>query len=87
MTKKDYIIKLLEYRKENNLTQQQLSELINMSQSYISEIEQGIKSPSVKTLYDISSALKICPHVLLPVTIYCTKENKCIIGGNDKWLR
>ena len=54
-----------------------------MSQGYISEIEKGIKSPTVRMLYKIAFVLETCPHALLPVTIYC-KENKCNSGGEIK---
>lgn len=82
--KKNPQLNLRYYREHKGISQKQLAHKLNISQGYISEIEKGIKSPTVRMLYEISYALEICPHVLLPVTIYCTKENKCIIGGNDK---
>ena len=75
------------YREIKGISQKNLSEKLGISQGYISEIEKGLKSPTVRMLYKFAESLEICPHVLLPVTIYCTKENKCIIGGNDKWKR
>lgn len=82
--KKNPQLNLKYYREIKGISQKKLSEKLGISQGYISEIEKGIKSPTVRMLYEISSALEICPHVLLPVTIYCNKENKCIIGGINK---
>lgn len=82
--KKNPQLNLKYYRGIKGISQKQLAHKLNISQGYISEIEKGIKSPTIRMLYEIANALEICPHVLLPVTIYCTKENKCIIGGNDK---
>lgn len=77
-------LNIKEYRELKGISQKKLCSMLKISQGYLSEIESGKKSPTVRMLYKISNALEICPHVLLPVTIYCTKENKCIIGGNDK---
>lgn len=76
-------LSLKEIRKSKGISQKSLAKKLNMSQGYISEIEKGLKSPTVRMLYKIANALEICPHVLLPVTIYC-KENNCITGGMNK---
>ena len=47
------------YRKERNLTQEQLSELCNISTDYLSEIERGKKVPSLKRFILIVEALEI----------------------------
>lgn len=47
------------YRKERNLTQEQLSELCNISTDYLSEIERGKKVPSLKRFILIAEALEI----------------------------
>ena len=47
------------YRKEQNLTQEQLSELCNISTDYLSEIERGKKTPSLKRLVLIAETLNI----------------------------
>lgn len=54
-----------EYRISKNLTQEQLAELCNISQDYISEIERGKKTPSLKRLYIIAEALEIEAYKLL----------------------
>ncbi len=47
------------YRKEQNLTQEQLSELCNISTDYLSEIERGKKTPSLKRLVLMAETLNI----------------------------
>ncbi len=46
-------------RRLRNLTQAQLAERANLSVNYISQIETGIASPTLKTLVAISTALDI----------------------------
>jgi len=53
------------YRLANNLTQEKLGELCNISPDYISEIERGRKTPSLKRLIMIAEGLKIEPYKLL----------------------
>lgn len=77
---KNIQINLKYYRELKGISQKKLAAELSISQGYISEIEKGLKSPTVRMLYKFAESLEICPHVLLPVTIYCTKENKCIIG-------
>ncbi len=45
-------------RKEMELTQERLSELINVSPSYISEIERGTSICSLATISNISTVLE-----------------------------
>lgn len=45
------------YRNECGYTQQQLSELVDLSMSYYSDIERGVKSVSVTKLVDLINAL------------------------------
>ena len=46
-------------RLERHLTQEQLSELCSISQDYLSEIERGKKTPSLKRLIVIAENLKV----------------------------
>ncbi|MCL6457244.1 MAG: helix-turn-helix domain-containing protein [Gorillibacterium sp.] len=48
-------------RKEKNLTQDQLSVYSGVDRSYISELENGVKSASFLTILALTSALKISP--------------------------
>ncbi len=46
-------------RRLSNLTQTQLAEKTNLSVNYISEIETGITSPTLKTLLKIAQELNV----------------------------
>lgn len=76
-------LNLKEFRNLIGISQKQLASKLGISQGYISEVEKGLKSPTVRMLYKIANALEICPHMLLSSTIYC-KENNCNIGGMNK---
>ncbi len=53
------------FRKQQNLTQEQLEERSGLSQQYISELERGQRNPTVITLYQITQALELEPAELL----------------------
>lgn len=53
---------LKKYRKEANITTKKLAESLNVSQSYISQIENDKKIPSVDSLYEI--ALNIAQYAI-----------------------
>ena len=46
-------------RREHNISQEKLAELINSHQVYISEIEQGKKLPSLTVLDNIAKAFNL----------------------------
>lgn len=46
-------------RRLNSLTQAQLAEKADLSLNYISQIETGVASPTVKTLLTIAHALNV----------------------------
>ena len=47
------------YRLQKGLTQERLSELCGISTDYLSEIERGVKTPSLKRFIAIAEALNI----------------------------
>lgn len=51
--------KIQKYRIAQGLTQENLAERVDLSVSYISEIENGKKRPSLKTLEKIAAALDV----------------------------
>lgn len=62
--KKDRILvklgkKVADYRGERGFSQEELGFMTNSTRNYIGCIERGEKSPSIKTLYKLSKALKI----------------------------
>lgn len=67
----DNLSKILKHtRTFNKLTQLELSEKLNISRSYISQIEKGIKNPTNETLQKYSEAFGIPLSV-----IYLFAEN------------
>lgn len=54
-----------ELRLERNLSQEKLSELSGLDRSYVSEIERGEKTASIRTLFKIAIGLDIKPSKLL----------------------
>lgn len=46
-------------RLRKNITQEEFAELINMSLSYVSKLEQGLTSPTAIALFKMSNVLKI----------------------------
>lgn len=53
------------YRKKAGLTQIQLCVQMDVTEEYISKIERGIRTPSLKRLFKIADILKIEPYLLL----------------------
>ncbi|MFE0432786.1 helix-turn-helix domain-containing protein [Klebsiella pneumoniae] len=54
------------YRKERNMSQEQLALLCNMDRSYLGRIERGEVNPTLEKIYEIASALNISANSLLP---------------------
>lgn len=48
---------VIEFRNNNNYTQKDLSELLNVNQSMIAKLEKGNYNPSIKFLFDLSNKL------------------------------
>ncbi|WMM11535.1 helix-turn-helix transcriptional regulator [Staphylococcus simulans] len=54
-----------EIRKQRNLTQKQLADQIKISRSYLSDIENGNKNPSIKTTQQLAEKLGVSPTYLI----------------------
>ncbi len=54
------------YRKEKNMSQEQLALLCNMDRSYLGRIERGEVNPTLEKIYELASSLAITPKELLP---------------------
>lgn len=52
------------FREKAGLTQEQLAEISGFSQQYISGLEKGRRNPTIVTLYELASALRVS-HVEL----------------------
>ena len=46
-------------RQEKGLTQEQLAELSDFSQQYISGLEQGRRNPTIVTIYELATVLGV----------------------------
>ncbi len=53
------------YRKKAKMSQIDLCVQINVTEEYISKIERGIRTPSLKRLFKIAEALNVEPYELL----------------------
>ena len=63
------IFSLKKIRINKKLTQIRLAEISGVSQSYISEIETFLKSPTLETIEKLANALKVHPFELQEVEI------------------
>lgn len=59
--------KLKEKRILANISQADLAERCNMSQSYVSRVERNLKTPTIKAIEQFSNALNIHPYDLIKV--------------------
>lgn len=53
------------YRQKAGISQIELCVQINVTEEYISKIERGIRTPSLKRLFKIAQILNIEPYQLL----------------------
>jgi len=72
--------KIHRLRKEKLLTLKQLSEMSNVTATHISELERGLASPTISTLYRIAQALRKPAAYFLPTeeerSYHVTTEKK-----------
>lgn len=53
------------WRQERGLSQEQLALDAGMKRSYVSELERGLRNPTVRALGRLAEALNLDPEVLL----------------------
>lgn len=58
---------LINYRKENHLTQQEMAKKLNMDQSMIAKLESGYYNPTFKKLFDITNKLTDSSDMFLDI--------------------
>ena len=46
-------------RRDKGLTQEQVEERSGFSQQYLSDLERGLRNPTIVTLYELSQALGV----------------------------
>ena len=61
--------RIKEARKLQNLTQEQLAEKVNITLTYISEIERGLKTPSMQVFIKLVEVLDVSADYLLRDTV------------------
>ena len=54
------------YRKERNISQEQLALLCNMDRSYLGRIERREVNPTLEKIYELAIALDMHPSSFLP---------------------
>lgn len=53
------------FRMQKGLTQEQLADACGFGQNYLSDLERGLRNPTVVTLWEISQALGVRPVDLI----------------------
>lgn len=80
--------RIRKYRENKGLSQKDLADLIGVSNSRISNWEQGINRPNADIVADICKALNISPSELLDVQlstdVLSEQERKVINAYRDK---
>ena len=66
--------RIAHFRRKNNLTQQKLADKMDLSVSFIGQIERGITQVSLERLYEISEILNVDIVMLLSPDLANNKE-------------
>ena len=79
----EYIIadKIIQIRKEKNMTQSDLAKLLNTKQSVISRIENANENLSIDRIKTIARALGVKPIKLLSIT---EQENQIMVSEEQE---
>jgi transcriptional regulator with XRE-family HTH domain len=56
---------LRDYRKSAGLSQEELGYRSGLHRTYISQLERGLKSPTLDALESLSAALGTSPHIII----------------------
>ena len=80
--------RIRKYREENNLSQKQLAEKIGVSNSRVSNWEQGLNRPDADILAAICVALDVSPSLLLGIQVtgdeLTEQERKVLKASREK---
>ena len=63
--RKNIMNNVREYRRQSNMSQNELAALIGIHRSYLSEMENGVRLPSIKVIVRIADVFQIEPWELL----------------------
>jgi len=61
---KNFGKKVLFYRKQKKLSQEELAELAGLHRTYIGQIEAGLRNVAIKNIWKLAKALNISPKNL-----------------------
>ncbi|MEF3245034.1 MAG: helix-turn-helix domain-containing protein [Caldisericaceae bacterium] len=75
-----FVLKLKEALKEHDITQKDLAKTTGLSSSYISQLLQGKKTPTIKVVSKIAHALN------LPTSYFLEENNVKVLFHLDKDL-
>lgn len=64
------------YRELKGISQKELAKVLEITQKYISKVENRIESPTVRMISRFTDALEICPRLLLPCIIEYKYKDK-----------
>lgn len=67
--------RIRKYREDKKLSQKELAKMISVSNSRVSNWEQGINRPDADVIADICRALEVSPSVLLDVRLSTDELN------------
>ena len=70
----DFGKRLKEVRKGKGLTQDNVAELLNTAPSYLSDIERGVKTPSLNTFVQLLIVLEVSADYILQGSVDSGKE-------------
>lgn len=70
MDYKDFGARIRLVRRKAGMTQEQLSEKIGMSASFLGHLERGTRVPSLETLVAICNELHVAPEYLLSASLH-----------------
>lgn len=78
MTLDYYVIgsRIRQYRQELGITQEDLALQINTSTAYISNIERGLKKPSLQKLVEIADAMHVTVNDFIYVCPYTSYDRE-----------
>jgi transcriptional regulator with XRE-family HTH domain len=55
-------------RTEKGISQEKLAEISDLHRTYISQLERGLKSPSLSAIFKLALALGVSPHTVVFLT-------------------
>lgn len=66
-----------------NISQVELTAILDVSKTYVSNIETGKCMPSPNLFDKMSTSLNVCPYNLVDFCVDCKTKNKCIFNCEE----